>query len=112
MNRRLLTLSLLTNHLVLTENQELLWRVRVEGRVKMAIKRYNAELLGGEPQQRKGKLFQSQISTNSELARQKLDKIRIIGICSNVICPNIENLVNVKLLVTVVTRSYIKSKCK
>lgn len=73
----------------------------------MAIKKYNAELLGGEPQQRKG-----QISTNSELARQKLDKIRIIGICSSVICPNIENLVNVKLLVTVVTRSYIKSKCK
>lgn len=49
---------------MLTEKQELLWRIKVEGRVTMAVKRYNAEFLGGEQLQNKDKLFQSQISVN------------------------------------------------
>lgn len=51
---------MITNcHLILIEKQELLWRMKVEGRVTMAIKGYNANFLGKEHQS-KDKLFQNQ----------------------------------------------------
>lgn len=44
-------------HLVLAEKQELLWRIKVEGRVAMAIKMHNGEFLEREKRQNKNKLF-------------------------------------------------------
>lgn len=45
-------------HLVLAEKQELLWRIKAEGRVAMALKMHNREFLGREKHKNKDKLLQ------------------------------------------------------
>lgn len=45
-------------HLVLAEKQELLWRIKVEDRMALAIKMHNGEFLERQKHQNKDKLFQ------------------------------------------------------
>lgn len=45
-------------HLVLAEKQELLWRIKVEGRVAMAIEMHSGEFLEREKHQNNDELFQ------------------------------------------------------